>query len=224
MESSTTAVKLFKICTLAGKPFTFNFDVTGNVSSFRSNIPDQQWAYTLINQGMAVIYSNDNDEETIERIFEISGRSDELKLPEIKLHLTLNMGFPKIRCGNTLVTSQKIEKMEESNDGSEVICPITLQTVHYAVKLNGKFYDLHSISKYLASEIKHIPIDHIPKCPMRIELPYRLIRQIIKHHTIRGSYFNPSKTSMEMCLWNRPERLCDQKEYDELILGGLERL
>lgn len=207
-------VKLFKVNTLQGKTYSFDLNCNDNVKSFRSNI-DEPTFYTIIYKGIPFIYANDEDTKSIGELMMLTDENM-LTLDTIQCHLTLNFGFPSLRQGKLLVTQSQQEVIENSNTNTSIdlICPISLQTIQYAIKINNKFYDLDAIAEYLANAFNNSQ-GPIPKCPMRIDLPEKLITCIYNHH-----YSKPktsfSKSSMQSCLYKNPYFHC-QEEYNTLI-------
>lgn len=192
-------MKLFKINTLEGKTFTFNFNCKDNLKTFRTNLT-MQYPYTIIYKGQSFIYANDNDDMSIEELMMLTN-SLMIELDMVQCYLTLNFGFPRLRQGKLLL------KPEEIIENVDLICPITLEAIQYAIKLNGKFYDLNAIAEYLANAFNK----NILTCPMRINIPDELISCIYKHHYPSTKF---TKSSMQACLYAVNSH---QEEYNKLI-------
>lgn len=212
-----TSIKLFKINTLEGKTYSFNFDCKDDLKSFRSNL-DVKMSYTILHKAKAFIFSNDEDNKSIEELMILTDKNM-IDLDIIQCHLTLNLGFPRLRQGKLLITVSQQEIIENSvvNSSIDLICPISLQTIQYAIKINGKFYDLNSISEYLANVFNNLQNSDIPKCPMRINLPDELLYIIAKHHYSKSTktFHKFSKSSLQSCLYSTANR--HQEEYNKLI-------
>jgi hypothetical protein len=205
-------VKLFKINTLEGKTYSFNFNCKDDLKTFRSNLNIQN-SYTIIHKGKAFIFANDEDNMSIEQLILLTNPSM-IELDMIQCHLTLNLGFPRLRQGKLLISSDKQEIIENSDSSIDLMCPISLQTIQYAIKINGKFYDLYSISEYLANAFNSSQNGVIPTCPMRITLPDELVASIYKHHYCKTTK-SFTKSSMQSCLYFTASS--HQEEYNKLI-------
>ena len=205
--------KLFKINTLQGKTYTFNFNCKDDLKIFRSKLNIEN-KYTIIYKGQAFIFANDEDDSSIENLM-ILTNLNMLDLDIVQCHLTLNLGFPKLRQGKLLVTIDK--KIAIENTAFDLICPISLEIIQYAIKINGKFYDLEAISEYLANAFNNSKEGIIPTCPMRIDLPDELVDCIFKYHycKITKSLNKFSKSSMQSCLFLTASS--HQEEYNNLI-------
>lgn len=208
-----SSVKLFKINTLGGKTYSFEFDCKADLKTFRLNL-EIETPYTIIYKGTGFIFSNDKDDSLIEELMILTNPTM-MDLDIVQCHLTLNMGFPKLRQGKLLITSEKQDLIENSN--FDLACPISLQIIQYAIKINGKFYDLEAISEYLANAFNNAKDGIIPKCPMRIDLPDDLVASIYNHHYSeeKKSLYKFSKSSMQCCLYFTANN--NQEEYNELI-------
>lgn len=210
-------VKLFKINTLQGKTYSFNFNCKDDLKTFRSHL-NIQMSYTIIHKGKAFIFANDEDNNSIEDLMRLTNPSM-IELDIIQCHLTLNLGFPRLRQGKLLITDDQQIDIESSsaNSSIDLVCPISLQTIQYAIKINGKFYDLDSISEYLANAFNSSQDGVMPMCPMRINLPEELVASIIKHHYCKStkSFYEFSKSSLQSCLFLTAN--CHQEEYNKLI-------
>lgn len=129
--------KLFKINTLEGKTYSFNFDCKNDLKTFRSNLNIQN-KYTIIYKGKNFIFDNDEDNNSIEELMILTDLNM-LGLDMIQCHLTLNLGFPRLRQGKLLISQDKQIEIENNDLCTDLICPISLQIIQYAVKINGKF-------------------------------------------------------------------------------------
>lgn len=209
------SMKLFKINTLEGKTYSFNFNCKDDLKSFRSHLNIQN-KYTIIYKGKVFIFSNDEDDKSIEELMTLTD-SSMIESDIIQCHLTLNLGFPRLRQGKLLITVDQQEIIENSDSCIDLICPISLQTIQYAIKINGKFYDLDSISEYLAIAFNNSKDGVIPMDPMRITLPEELVASIYNHHYCKTtkSLHKFSKSSMQSCLFFNTNS--HQEEYNKLI-------
>ena len=211
-----SSIKLFKVNTLEGRTYSFNFDCKDDLKTFRSHL-DAQMSYTIIHKGKFFICSNDEDNKSIEELMILTDKNM-IDLDIIQCHLTLNLGFPRLRQGKLLITASKKEIIENDTGNSSIYltCPISLQTIQYAIKINGKFYDLDSISEYLANAFNNSQ-DVIPTCPMRIKLSDELLYVIAKHHysETTKTFHKFSKSSLQSCLF--PISNSHQEEYNKLI-------
>lgn len=208
--------RLFKVNTLQGQTFSFHFNCIDNLQSFRTNIIAQS-LYTIIYKGKQFIFSNDDDNASIESLILLTDVTM-LDLDVIQCHLTLNLGFPRLRQGKLLISESKNQTIENSNTNTSIdlLCPISLSTIQYAVKINNHYYDLDAISEYLANGFNNSN-GTIPKCPMRIDLPEELLTHIIKYHysTTKQVFNEFSKSSMQSCLYPMTKHY--QQEYNTLI-------
>jgi len=205
--------KLFKINTLEGKTYSFNFNCKDELKTFRSSL-DIENKYTIIHKGKQFIFANDKDNGSIEDIMILTDLNM-LELDIVQCHLTLNLGFPRLRQGKLLINKDKQEIIENSN--FDLTCPISLMTIQYAIKINSKFYDLEAISEYLANAFNNSKEGIIPKCPMRIDLSDELVDCIFKYHYSKTtkSLNKFSKSSMQSCLFLIANS--HQEEYNKLI-------
>jgi len=139
-----------------------------------------------------------------------------INLETVQCHLTLNLGFPRSRQGKLLISDGKQEIIESDDSSIDLICPITLKLIQYAIKINGKFYELEAISEYLANVFNNSK-GNIPTCPMRINLPDELVADIYDHHYCEStkSLHEFSKSSMQSCLLLTLND--NQEEYNKLI-------
>lgn len=80
--------KLFKINTLTGKTYSFNFNCKDNLKLFRSNI-DIQTPYTIIYKGKDFIFSNDEDNRSIEELIMLTDTTM-VEFDVVQCHLVLN--------------------------------------------------------------------------------------------------------------------------------------
>jgi len=206
------SIKLFKVNTLEGKTYSFKFNCKDDLKSFRSYL-NIQYKYTIIYKGKVFIFSNDEDNKSIEELMILTS-PDMINLETVQCHLTLNLGFPRSRQGKLLISDDKQEIIENSD--SNLICPISLQLIKYAIKINGKFYELEAISEYLANAFNNSK-GNIPTCPMRINLPDELVADIYDHHYCEStkSLYEFSKSSIQSCLFFTTN--CHQEEYNKLI-------
>lgn len=206
-------VKLFKINTLEGITISFSFDCKDIVEQFRLHIK-QPTMYSILYKCKIFIYANDAN-TTIESLMMLTNE-DMLTLDTIQCHLTLNFGFPRNRQGKLLIPEAKQEQIEHTytNEAIHLLCPISLQTIQYPVKLNGHFYDLDAIAAYLANGFKD---QIVPKCPMNIDIPDELTLCILKHHyiTSKNKFMTFSISSMQSCLYPMTKQW--QQEYNTLI-------
>lgn len=209
------SIKLFKVNTLEGKTYCFNFNCKDDLKSFRSHL-NIQYKYTIIHKGKAFIFSNDEDDKSIEELMILTS-TDMINLETVQCHLTLNFGFPRLRQGKLLITDDKQSIIESDDSSIDLICPISLQLIKYAIKINDKFYELEAISEYLANAFNNSQNGIIPTCPMRIKLPDELVADIFDHHYCKTtkSLHKFSKSSIQSCLFLTST--FHQEEYNKLI-------
>jgi hypothetical protein len=210
-------IKLFKINTLEGKTYAFDFDCKKDLKLFRSNL-NISMSYTIVYKGKEFIFSNDEDNKSLEELMVLTN-PNKIELELVQCHLTLNLGFPRLRQGKLLITAYKREIIENTDHESSInlICPISLQTMQYAIKINGKFYDLDLISEYLANEFNNYKDGSNLRFPMRINLPDNLVSSILKYHYCSStqSFHKFSKSSLQSCLLLTIDD--NQEEYNKLI-------
>ena len=187
-------IKKFIIHQLSGKNTTFEFDVTKNLKSFRKCIfKEPVVSYSLITNGVVVIYGNDIEDESVQKIIEMSSVIGLLDKDTIDLYLTFNFGYPRIRTGKFLLPHNTIELIEERSDTPNILlCPINMNLIQYAIKVNGRFYDIEAISEYLAGEFNKLKIDgtHVILCPLRTVISLDFIASILstlmKHKSVNN--------------------------------------
>lgn len=212
-------MKRFIIHQLSGINIEFDFDISCSLKLFvhRSK-------YTLTYKGQAVIYDNDNEHKSVKDIIDLACM-DILEQDTIDLYLTFNFGYPRKREGKYLISRNDCKVLEERDDlPSILLCPINMSLIHYPVKLNGRYYDIESISEYLAPELNKIiePQQHIIDvyCPLRIKIDGYFIARIMKNHYINQSKsFTINSVSnyflYEIFVYRRNS---DQLEYNKLLL------
>lgn len=214
-------MKSFQIHTLMGNTYKFKFNINNTLDNFRKNINETN--YSLINKGKVIIYSNDSCDFTVKELIELTD-TDIITSDNITFHLTNNFGFPRLRHGKCLIKTETYKDLEMKNDTpSRLLCPLSMETIQYAVKINGRFYDLHYIAEFLAYELNKFISGQIKEliCPfrMKIDLENNLGAGLFLHHYNEqlNAFDKASISSVEHFLLIRKDRFTDQQEYDNII-------
>jgi hypothetical protein len=187
--------------------------------------------YRLVHKNQTIIYDNEDLDMSLIKILEMSDIPIET---EIVLYLTLGFGYPWIRAGKILFGTKELKKMEGRSDiPDHLICPINMSLIYYAIKLNGRFYDLDSLSPYLMGEINKW-VDSFNRailydtgypenvlCPFRIPVPMELVMNILKYSTRDDGTFNQiyENTVSNCFIYDIfvHKTNHDQVEYDKLL-------
>lgn len=139
----------------------------------------------------------------------------------LKLSTNLRRGAHN-RSGIYLLTVTQRQAYMESNQANGLLmCPISLQLIHYPIKLNGRFYELKTLAQYFATSYDP-SVYYQKKCPMNLELPEAL-NNTIQRKLYRWPGQQPNAMDYERFFQEYENTDSNINEYDELILEELIR-